>query len=119
MISKWDDISTDFEQLCKNNNRYLSIYNLVVSIRDSKYSNHIYGWSSVCDLYIVQNEVKHPYDGPRLLVKQLEDDKLEFRYIDTYITKSQWNRVFDGIHGYRKLEKFFMELHWFYPEFIE
>lgn len=118
MIRKWNDISSDYERLSSNDNNLLSIYNLVVSIRDSKYSTHIYGWTSVCDLYIVQSEVNHPYDGPKLLVRQLESKKLEFRYIDTFKTERQWSRVFEGSDGFRKLEKIFFDLHWFYPDFL-
>jgi len=119
MIRKWDDICSDYERLSSKDNKFLSIYNLVVSIRDSKYSNHIYGWTSVCDLYIVQNEVNYPYEGPKLLLRQLESNKLECRYIDIYEAERQWSRVFDGSDGFGKLEKLFFDLHWFYPDFIK
>ncbi|GLX69655.1 hypothetical protein [Paenibacillus glycanilyticus] len=117
MIKSWDDICSDYERLNSSDNKFLSIYNLVVSIRDSKYSNHIYGWTSVIDLYIVQSKVNYPYNGPKLLVRQLEGNKLEFRYIDTYKPESQWKRVLDGSKGYAKLEEFFFNLHWFYCDF--
>ncbi len=32
MIRKWDDICSDFEHLSSSDNKFLSIYNLVVSI---------------------------------------------------------------------------------------
>lgn len=38
------------------------------------------------DLNIVQNEVVYPYDEPRLLISPLENNELEFRYIDTKTT---------------------------------
>lgn len=117
MIRKWDDICSHYEQISSESNKFISIYNLVVSVRDSNYSNHIYGWTSVYDLNIVQNEVNYPYEGPKLLIRQFESNKLEFRYIDTYDAKRQWNRVYDGCDGFRKLEKFFFDLHWFYPDF--
>lgn len=118
MIRKWDDICSEYEKLSSNDSKFINFFNLVISIRDSKYSSHIYGWTSVIDLYIVQNEVNHPYDWPKLLVRQLESNKLEFRYIDTYKEERQWNRVLDGNEGYGELEKFFYHLHWFYPDFI-
>ncbi|MBD3918450.1 hypothetical protein H8B09_06755 [Paenibacillus sp. PR3] len=118
MIREWNDICAFYERLSSKDNKFLSLFNLVVSIRDSKYSNHIYGWISVCDLYIVLNEVKYPYDGPKLLVIQLESNKLEFRYIDTYMVERQWKRVFDGSDGFGKLEEFFFDIQWFYPNFI-
>lgn len=54
-----------------------------------------------------------------LLISQFESNKLEFRYIDTYYADRQWNRVYDGCGGFRKLEKLFFDLHWFYPDFIK
>lgn len=118
MIRKWDVICSDYARLSRNDKKFLAIFNLVESIRDSKYSNHIYGWTSVIDLFIVQYEVNYPYEGPKLLVRQLENNKLEFRYIDTNKEERQWNRVFDGSEGFGELEKFFFDLHWFYPDFI-
>ncbi|MDP4177135.1 MAG: hypothetical protein Q8900_02185 [Bacillota bacterium] len=117
MIKSWDNICNFYEQFQDKNNVFKNMFNLVTSIKNSKYSNYIYGWTSMYELYIVQTKVEYPYDGPRLLISPLENNKLEFRYIDTYCINRQWKRIFNADEGFLKLESFFFSIHWFYPNF--
>ncbi len=119
MIRTWDETCNVFEKLINKDKKFLYMYNLVIALRDSKYANYIYGWTSVNDLYIVQNEVEYPYDGPRLLISPLENDKFEFRFIDTDKYEKQWKRIYSASEGFKELEKFFFNIHWFYPNFIK
>lgn len=119
MIKTWDEICSVFEKLISKDKKFLNMYNLVIALKDSKYANYIYGWTSIYDLYIVQNEVEYPYDGPRLLISPLENDKFEFRFIDTYKCEKQWKKICRASEGFKELEKFFLSIHWFYPNFTK
>jgi len=89
---------------------------LARQIEGSRYACSLYGWTSMIDLYIAQTPSQTPFDGPRLRISVLDNDDLEFRYIDTGIEARQWHRVVKGEQALARLERFFDQLHWFAHE---
>ena len=109
MIRPWPDISTHFATL-----RQFGMLRLVREIEGSRYIDGIYGWTSVVNLAISQySQVTYPDVGPHLLVSPVGHGKLEFRLVDTDIRLWQWTRVVDEQDGFKRLERFFLDMHWF------
>jgi hypothetical protein len=125
MTRPWSDIRAFYEKLPRREPGFDSMRNLVEEIIKSRYVSGIYAWTSMHTLCIVQTEVRYPYSGPRLMIsptddgtpfgRPLLDGKIAFRYIDTNIKDKQWHRTVEGKDGFARLEKFFYQLHWFYP----
>jgi hypothetical protein len=86
---------------------------LVTAIMDSRYADGLHAWTSILDLCIVQTPMSYPYNGPYLRVSPRAHGKLEFRYIDTWKEDQQWHRVVAQEDGFKRLEGFLEQLHWF------
>lgn len=111
----WPEILTFYEDLSGVSPAFESMRSLVADILRSRYVSAIHAWTSMHDLCIVQREVTYPFDGPFLRVSPVADGRLDFRFVDTYIEEEQWHRVVPGTAGFSRLERFFFQVHWFYP----
>ena len=113
MIKPWEDIRDYFGKLSRLGASFEAMANLAREIELSRYKEGIFGWTSMHDLCIVQTHVTYPHYRPFLKISPIADGQLEFRYIDSYDEKKQWHRVVDGAEGFRRLERFLEQLHWF------
>jgi hypothetical protein len=77
----------------------------------------LFAWTSMHDLCIVHQEVRYPYNGPRLRVSPVSENRLEFRYEDTGVESKQWHRIVDPEDGVPRLLLFLDQLRWF-PEAV-
>lgn len=112
----WSEIRDYFAELRENNgSNHRAIYNLVSKIENSRYSEGLYGWTQMMDLCISQHRLGPPQDWePFLRIHSVGNNQLEFRYIDTLIKSRQWVRKVDEDLAFNRLEKFMLQLHWFY-----
>ena len=113
MIKPWEDIRDYFARIAGLGDSFQAMANLTKEIESSRYKEGIFGWISMHDLCIVQTLVTYPNYEPYLRISPMSDGHLEFRYIDTYEEEKQWHRVVDGADGFRRLERFLEQLHWF------
>ena len=114
MIRPWEDIESYFADLVEAGLPFYSTLTLIKEIRKSHYSTSLFAWTSMQDLCIVQTPVViYPAHGPYLRISRLENDRLEFRYIDTAVEDRQWHRVVGGAEGFARLTRFIDQLHWF------
>lgn len=114
MIRPWEDIQAYFAELVKIGLPCHSLLKLIEEIRQSQYSEGLFAWTSMHNLCISQAPVViYPHDSPYLRVSSLENDRLEFRYLDTAIEQRQWHRVVEGADGFARLKSFLTQLHWF------
>ncbi len=113
LIKPWKNICDYFGELAGLGQSFEAMANLVGEIERSAYKDGLFGWTSMHDLCIAQSHVTWPNCEPYLRISPLLDGQLEFRYIDTYDKKKQWHRVVEGTDGFRRLESFLQQLHWF------
>ena len=115
MVRPWSEIREFYARQghAKDFSKLAPMLELVRAIEASHYAIGLYAWTSHWDLFIVQTPVEYPYHGPRLRISLLGENQLEFRYIDTPYKEKQWSRTVDGMDGFRRLESFIQQLHWF------
>ena len=116
MTRPWSDIEKHYADLSGRSASIDQMLALVKKTATSRFAPHLYAWTSMHDLCIVQMPVTYPYDGPYLRISPLRDGKLEFRFVDTPVEQKQWCRTVDGQRGFERLERFLYDVHWFYPE---
>ena len=51
--------------------------------------------------------------GPFLRISPASNDRVEFRYIDTYVKENQWHRFEEADQSWERLIKFLNQLGWF------
>jgi hypothetical protein len=112
MVRPWSDIQETYESFTRANPKLQSMASLVAQVGKSHLSR-LHAWTSMNDLYIVQQAVSYPYDGPRLLVSPRFDGNIELRYIDTLVEKKQWRRLLREDLAFARLERIADELRWF------
>ena len=112
MIKPWDNILSFYATLEQIESSG-AMTQLVRDIVSSRYKEGLFAWTSAFNLCIVPTPVIYPYNGPYLKISPLQEDQLEFRYIDTCIKAKQWHRIVAGSDGFTRLERFLEHLHWF------
>jgi hypothetical protein len=112
MITPWPSIRQFYEDLASRGLEADNMLQLVAGIESSAHRDHLFGWTSMHDLFIVQTQVEHPYNGPYLRISPSAGDCLEFRYIDTFVTSDQWHRTAAPGTGLVRLADFMASLHW-------
>jgi hypothetical protein len=113
MTRPWNVIEDHYAQLSAHGGAFTSMLRLVQEIRRSRYVHGLHAWTSMHELCVVQQPVSYPYSGPHLRISPVQDDHIEFRYIDTYVEEGQWHRLVDGGEAFGRLEHFIDQLHWF------
>lgn len=114
MIKSWNDIHTYFSGLVESGLPCHSLLKLIEEIRMSTYSEGLFAWTSMNNLCISQAPIViYPHDLPCLRISTLDNDRLEFRYLDTVIAEKQWHRIVEGADGFARLKSFLTQLHWF------
>ena len=112
MTRPWRDIQETYESRLQVNPQLQSMVRFVEQVRGCQLSR-LHAWTSMNDLYIVQQAVSYPYYGPKLLVSPKPDGNIELRYIDSHIEKKQWRRLLPEDLAFARLRKFTDELRWF------
>jgi len=114
-----DDSSADawdiLKRLYAKSPRFAPMLELISRLENSQYARGVYVWNSMWDLCIAQPPIAQPFadSGPFLRISLLSNGQLEFRYMDTRQKPKQWTRHVDAADGFRRLEIFFDQLHWF------
>jgi hypothetical protein len=85
---------------------------LVEQIKASPYVRGLHAWTSMHDLCVVQVPGADAYKGAHLRIRPFFDGRIEFRYVDTFITARQWSRVVKEEDAFSRLERFIDQLHW-------
>lgn len=114
LIRPWSEIRRFYASIPSQ----VEMEKLVCSIESSPFVSGLFGWTSHCELQIVQTYVDAPYRGPFLRIRQLGSAKrIEFCYLDTHVESRQWRREVDSSEAFSQLVHFFEQLHWFttYP----
>lgn len=117
MIRPWEEIRQEYERRSESLPALRAMTELVENIQNSRLSR-LYAWMSMHDLYVVQQPVSYPYDGPRLLISPRFDGTIELRFIDTPNKKKQWRRDVPEHLAFERVERFTDELRWFPREGI-
>lgn len=123
MTKPWPLIVSRYRDYKGEELSILAMLTLSEYIENSNLANSLFAWTSMFDLCITQTEVTHPYHGPYLLISPVgygldtprslaENGKIEFRYIDTYVTEKQWHRIVSPDDVVLQLLKFLKQLHW-------
>ena len=110
MIKPWNKLSNHY--LDSNKKSFLALADLCQKIFNNEFPVVVYGWNSMWDLCISQNEVTYPYDGPYLNISPISANELEFRYVDTQVKTKQRVRVYSAEEYENAFRKFIEELHW-------
>ena len=114
MIRPWNDIEEHYAGLVAQGWPLDAMLQLVQQIKDSRYANGIFAWTSMADLAISQSaSVSHSHPEPYLRISSLQNGKMDFVYIDTHVDAKIWRRIVDEDASFSRLERFFDQLHWF------
>jgi hypothetical protein len=114
MVRSWSDLKRHYGNCADSWSELGAMIQLIEEIESSPYSQGIWAWTSMWDLCVAQMPVTHPLRaGPYLRISPLRDGNIDFRYVDTAIKDRQWHRVVPAAEAFRKLERFFHQLHWF------
>lgn len=70
------------------------------------------------DLCITQTDVTYPYDGPKLRITPVSQDRLELEYEDTPDGLRHWKRTVDADEVWPCFLDFLDESRWFSREAI-
>ena len=123
MTKPWPIIVSRYRDYKGEDPSILALLTLSEYIENSNLANSLFAWTSMFDLCITQTEVEHPYYGPYLRISPIgygpytpksasENGKIEFRYIDTFVTEKQWHRTVSPEEVVLQLSKFLKQLHW-------
>ncbi|HEY2401253.1 MAG TPA: hypothetical protein VGI23_12930, partial [Steroidobacteraceae bacterium] len=113
MTQPWPEIVAHYEEFEGKARSFRALARLTHLISESQLAKGLFAWTSVLDLCIVRRPVSHPYDGPLLRISPIDEDRLEFRYLDTWEKAKQWHRTVDADQATPRLIKFLDQLHWF------
>jgi len=112
MIVPWEEIEERYRDLVESGANAHGMLRLVEQIKASPYVRGLHAWTSMHDLCVVQVPGADAYEGPYLRITPFFDGRIEFRYVDTYITARQWSRVVKEEEAFSRLERFIDQLHW-------
>jgi hypothetical protein len=113
MTGSWSEIRRHYAHRPDRALQLAPMLKLVTAIESSRYASGLFAWTSVWDLCIAQAPVAYPYSGPYLRISQQQNNKVEFRYIDSPIGRKQWSRTVEGTDAFARLESFLKQLNWF------
>ena len=112
MIRPWSDISDHYKEYNYSTTKALCDLSLKIGAGD--FNVELFGWTSMLDLCISQQNVS--YDDLTnvsfLKISCISKNDLEFRYLDTEIEKKQWSRIYPANQACAALSKFIDQLHW-------
>ena len=110
MTRPWIEINRSY---AAKGERGKAMQQLVSAIESSPFAEGLFAWTSMMDLCITQTPVEYPYYGPYLRISPKSENALEFRYVDTWDKRKQWNRMVPADKAFERLQRFFVDLHWF------
>ena len=111
----WDDIRDRFMNLESDEPWAAAILAIVARIETSPLAEGLYPWTAMFDLLISQTQAP-PEDGgypvPHLRISPKPEQKIEFRYVDTWDSSRQWVREVDASYAVERFDKFIEQLGW-------
>jgi hypothetical protein len=114
MTQPWPQIVARYEDYKGEVQSIHTLGRLARRISESPLERSLFASPHMFDLDIVQIPVSDPFDGPFLrLSPVLSEDRIEFRYIDTYDKAKQWHRMAEADQAWARLIKFLDQLGWF------
>jgi hypothetical protein len=109
MITSWAEIARFYADL-----RLEAMARLAREIESSRYSQGLFGWTSMQELCVSQHDVDPYFRALHIKISPLLNGKIEFKYIDTSIEKRRYTRVVPEAEAFQRLERIIKQLHWFY-----
>ena len=119
MTLPWPQIVARYEEYTGDVRSIRALERLARQISQSPLANGLFAWTSMFDLCIVQTPVSYPYDGPWLRIAPIGEDRIEFRYLDTFEKTQQWHRTVGVDQAWPRLIKFLDQLRWFPADVLE
>jgi hypothetical protein len=119
MTQPWPQIVAHYEDYSGEQRSIRALARLARRISESPVAKGLFAWTSMFDLCVVQTPVSYPYDGPRLRIAPVSEDRIEFRYLDTLDKAKQWHRTVDADQALPRLVKFLDQLRWFPVDVLE
>jgi hypothetical protein len=120
MTRPWPQVVAHYEDYKGEVQSIHTLGSLARRISESPLERGLIASPHMFDLDIVQIPVSYPFDGPFLrLSPVLSEDRIEFRYIDTYDKAKQWHRTAEADQAWARLIKFLDQLRWFPANVLE
>jgi predicted protein tyrosine phosphatase len=115
MTLPWPQIVARYDEYTGEAQSIRASARLARLISGSQLAKGLFAWTSMFDLCIVQTPVSYLYDGPLLRISPTEEDRLEFRYLDTPEKAKQWHRTVEADQAITRLIRFLDQLNGFRP----
>jgi len=120
MTQPWPQILLRYEDYKGEERSIHTLGALARRISESPLQRGLFASPHMFDLNITQIPVDYPFDGPMLrLTPVLSENRIEFRYIDTYDKAEQWHRTAEADQAWEHLIKFLDQLRWFPANVLE
>lgn len=111
----WHDIREHYRSVSERESWADVMLGLVDHIAQSRVGASLYPWTAMFDLLITQTP-SAPEEGgypmPHLRISPKHNQKIEFRYVDTFVKGRQWVRVVDSHQAVDRFDKFVEQLGW-------
>jgi hypothetical protein len=119
MTQPWLQIVARYDAFEGEHKSIRALGALAQRISQSPLANGLHAWTSMFDLCIVQIPVSHPFHGPFLRISPITEDRIEFRYVDTFEKDKQWHRIVDTTQTWSRLIRFLDQLRWFPADVLQ
>ncbi len=121
MTQPWPQILARYETVKGRSKSIDAIGRLALRISESPLKRGLFPSPNMFALNILQTPVDPASGkvGPFLRISPASNDRVEFRYIDTYVKANQWNRFEEADQSWDRLIKFLNQLGWFPPAVLE